>query len=138
VVVQEDRLTTLYLLNLEIMGSFIGIFGLFVFIITSNNSKSILMNSYLESRNLRQTLTLDVAALVGRIILVTAGIIAAYTTTMRLTQLTQKVLGNEPLAGTLFPNIWLTVGIWTSFAGGVIALVGDYKRVQQSPRLPVQ
>lgn len=136
-VVQDDRPIILNLLNLEIIGSLIAIIGLSVFILTSYSSKNILLNSN-PDRHSNQTLTLDFAALVGRSLLVTAGFIAANTTTIRLIQLTQKAVKNQPLDGTLDPNIWLTVGMWTSFAGGIIALVGDYKRVQQSPRLPIQ
>ncbi|EGW36290.1 hypothetical protein [Desulfosporosinus sp. OT] len=138
-VVQDDRLTTLNLLNLEIFGSFIGVISLSLFIFISYTSKNIILTSYLSGRNLRPTFSLDDAALVGRILLVLAGFIAANTTTMRLMLLIQKVLRNEPLEGPLIPNIWLTIGIWTSFVGGLIALVGDYERAQlASPRLPVE
>lgn len=65
-VVQDERLITLNLLNLEIMGSTIAIIGLSIFILTSYRAKNIILNS-----------------------------------------------------------------------GGVIALVGDYKRTQQSPRFRV-
>ena len=136
-VVQDDRLTTLNLLNLEIIGSLIGIFGLSVFILTSYTSKNILLNSYFNGRHSPQILTLDVAALVGRILLISAGFIAANTAALRLIQLNQKTMRNQPIDGTLEPNIWLTVGSWTAFAGGMISLVGDYKRLQ-SPRLPIQ
>lgn len=112
--------------------------GLAVFILTSYNSKAILLNSYQKGRRSQQRLTLDIAALKGRILLITAGFIAGITSTLRLIQLTHKAMRNQPLNGTLEPNLWITVGIWTPFAGAIMALVGDYKRVQQSPRIPIE
>lgn len=96
------------------------------------------MNSYQNGRRSQQSLTLLIAALEGRILLVTAGFIAGITSTIRLIQLIHKAMRNQPLNGTLDPNLWITVGVWTSFAGGIMALVGDYKRVQPSRRIPIQ
>ncbi|MBP1759806.1 MAG: hypothetical protein H6Q63_723, partial [Firmicutes bacterium] len=79
---------------------------------------NILLNSYFNGRHSPQILTLDVAALVGRILLISAGFIAANTAALRLIQLNQKTMRNQPIDGTLEPNIWLTVGSWTAFAGG--------------------
>lgn len=137
-VVQDERLITLNLLNLEIMGSTIAIIGLSIFILTSYRAKNIILNSYLNSGYCPSTLPLDVAALAGRVFLVSAGLLAAYTTTIRLNQLTQKLSLRERQIGTLIPNVWLTIGTWTSLFGGVIALVGDYKRTQQTPRVPIE
>lgn len=135
--VQDDRLTTLNLLNLDIMGSFIGIISLSLFILISYTSKNIILSSFFTNRQSRSTVFLDEAALVGRILLVLTGYIGANTTTIRLKLLTQKVIRNEPIDGTLLPNIWLTRGIWTSLAGGIMGLIGDYIRLQQPSRLPV-
>ena len=137
-VAQDTQLTTLDLLNLEILGSSLGIIGLSIFIFTSFRSKNVLINSYLSGRPSNSALALNVSALLGRIVLVTAGSIAGYAATIRLIQLTKKAMRNQPMGGTLEPNIWLTIGIWTSFAGGIISLVGDYKRVQESSRVPIE
>lgn len=129
---QDDRLT-LTLLNLEIIGSLTAIVGLILFIVASITAKDLLLSSYFR-RNLGDSnLNPDVTAFLGRLFFVMAGFIAAGTTTLRLIQRTQMILRSEPMQGTLVPIIYVTIGSWTALFGGIIALVGDYRRVQESP-----
>lgn len=135
--VQDNQLIDLTLLNLDITSSLIGMTSLSLFIFTSYASKNLIMNSSLRNAQFRPAITLDDIVFVGRLIMISAGFISATTSTIRLILLYQKAMRNEPLDGTLSPNIWLTVGIWTSLAGGMIVLIGDYQRTQQSPRVPI-
>lgn len=129
----EDDRMTFTLLNLEIIGSVTAIIGLMLFIVASAAAKDILLSSYFRRNLGNSNLNPDVTAFLGRLLFVIAGFIAASTTTLRLIQRVQKVLRNEPMQGTLVPIIYVTIGSWTSLFGGIIALVGDYRRVQESP-----
>lgn len=129
---QDDRMTYT-LLNLEIIGSVTAIIGLTLFIVASSAAKDILLSSYFRQNLGNSNLNPDVTAVLGRLFFVVAGFIAASTTTLRFLQRTQKALRNEPMQGTLVPIIYVTIGSWISLFGGIIALVGDYRRVQESP-----
>ncbi|AET69533.1 hypothetical protein Desor_4093 [Desulfosporosinus orientis DSM 765] len=69
--------------------------------------------------------------------MVTAGFIAAYTITLRLKELARRTTKNAHFTESLSPNVWITLGAWTAFGGGILVLAGDYQRVQQ-PRVPVE
>ncbi|AHF08704.1 hypothetical protein [Desulfitobacterium metallireducens] len=129
---QDDRMT-LTLLNLEIIGSLTAIIGLILFIVASTTAKDILLSSYFRRNPGNSNLNPDVTAFLGRLFFVAAGFIAASTTTLRLIQRAQKVLRHEPMQGTLVPITYIVIGSWTSLFGGIIALIGDYRRVQESP-----
>lgn len=129
---QDDRMT-LTLLTLEIVGSVTAIIGLILFILAATTSKDILLASYFGLGPFSSNLNPDVTTLIGRIFFVIAGFIAVSATTLRLIQRAQKVLQNVPIQGTLIPNVYVTLGSWTALVGGLIALVGDYRRVKESP-----
>lgn len=129
---QDDQIT-LTLLNAEIIGSVTAIIGLILFIVASSAAKDILLSSYFRRGRVNSNINPDVTVLIGRLFFVMAGFIAAGTTTLRLLQRTQEVLRNKPRQGTLVPITYVTIGTWISLMGGIIALVGDYRRVQESP-----
>ncbi|MEA4902547.1 hypothetical protein [Desulfitobacterium sp.] len=129
---QDDQIT-LTLLSLEIIGSVTAIIGLILFIVASSAAKDILLSSYFRRVQVNSNINPDVTVLIGRLFFVIAGFVAAGTTTLRLIQRTQEVLRNKPGQGTLVPITYVTIGTWISLMGGIIALVGDYRRVQESP-----
>lgn len=123
---------------MEIIGSVTAVLGLMLFILASSAAKDIIYFSYFAPSHFRPRLNPDVTTLRGRLLFVIAGFIAANTTTLRLIQRTQMVLRKEPMEGTLYPIIYVTIGSWISLSGGLIALVGDYRRVKESTRsIPV-
>lgn len=133
---QSNPTTTLNLLNLEILGSFLGISGLLILILTSYQAKRDLIAGN-SNRQSNTTIDLDFSALIGRLVLVTAGFIAANTSTLRLKELARQTTKNGDLSQSLSPNVWITLGAWIAFGGGILALVGDFQRLQQ-PRVPVE
>lgn len=129
---QDDQIT-LTLLNAEIIGSVTAIIGLVLFIVASSAAKDILLSSYFRRGQVNSNINPDITVLIGRLFFVMAGFVAAGTTTLRLFQRTQEALRNKPGQGTLVPITYVTIGTWISLMGGIIALVGDYRRVQESP-----
>lgn len=130
---QDDQLT-ITLLNLEIVSSVTAIAGLILFILVSYDAKEeVLFTSYSNQSYTRQNLNFDVTTFIGRLIIIIASFIAAGAATLRLNQRIQKILRHQPMEGTIIPNIYITLGLWIVFMGGLIVSVGDYKRIQESP-----
>ena len=129
---RDDQLT-LNLIYLEIISSVTSIIGLILFILASNVAKDMILSSNNGQRNFRPSLNPDITTLVARSFLVISGVIVVGTVTTRLIQRNQQVLRNEPIQGTLIPITYITLGSWISLFGALIAIVGDYKRVQETP-----
>lgn len=136
---QNNLATTLNLLNLDILSSFLGISGLLILILTSYQGKRVLLEPKSNTQNSTATINLDFAALTGRLLLVTAGFISANTNTLRLQELARQAAKNKnrSAAASINPDIWLTLGAWIAFGGGIFALVGDYQRLRNPSRVPV-
>lgn len=127
---QDDQLT-LNLLNFEIIGATTAIIGLILFILASITGKEILLSSYYKQGDFRPNLNPDFAAFMGRFYLLIAGFIASGTVTLRLIQRMESVKRHEPMTGSLLPTTFVTIGSWISLIGTSVALVGDYRRLQE-------
>ena len=136
---QNNLSTTLNLLNLDILSSFLGISGLLILILISYQGKRVLLEPKSNNQNSPATINLDLAALTGRLLLVTAGFISANTNTWRLQELVREATKNKSrsAAAAVGPDIWLTLGAWIAFGGGIFALVGDFQRLRNPSRVPV-
>jgi len=123
--------TTLKLLDLENLGSIIWIVGTFILIIAATNSKKILLETGSDldpSANYGP----DVTTFNGRLLWTIANFLASVAATARLMQRQQNLISGKPIAGSLIPNWYIAIGLWISFIGTYIALIGDKKRVEET------
>jgi hypothetical protein len=121
-VISADDQLTLTFIDMEILGSTTAIIGLTLFILASFTSRNILLRAYTHSglslRNpsyVPAILNPDLITVVGRILLVSASLLASITTTMRFFQRATRIKRNEPMGGTLVPITFVTFGSWITF-----------------------
>lgn len=134
----SDNALTIKLLDLENLSSGIWIIGTIVLMIAATDSKWILLETgtdLIPSANYGP----DVTTFGGRLLWTIANFIAAAVAEARLRQREQTVAEGKPIAGSLLPNRIIAVGLWISFIGTFIALIGDKKRLDETiSGVPVQ
>lgn len=126
-----DNKITLQLLDLENLSSIIWIAGTLILIVAATNSKRILLETGTDldpSANYGP----DVTTFNGRALWTIANFLASVAATARLLQRQQNLISGKPIAGSLIPNWYIAIGLWISFIGTYIALIGDKKRLEET------
>ncbi|OCZ49863.1 hypothetical protein [Dehalobacter sp. TeCB1] len=128
--INNDDNTALKLLDLENIGSFVWIIGSLILIVAVIESKKSIMKT--NSLILPNNIFPYILMVNGRILWTIANLIAAIAVTGEQIQREKKVLARKPIIGSLIPDNYITIGMWISFIGIFIVLIGDKKRLKEN------